>query len=710
MIAEIRDGRLVTVRGDKENALYQGYTCLKGRSMPDHINGPRRLLHSLRRSPDGFEQIAVGTAMDEIAARLSEILDEHGPRSIATYYGTQLQNVPAGALMRAFSAAIGSDMKFGASSLDKPGRSIAWAILGKWQAPPQGFSAPNVIMMLGINPMVNGLGGIPAGHPARWLGERLGSGMELIVVDPRRSDIAKRATLFLQPRPGHDIPILAAMLNVILSEGLHDEAFTAENVRNLEALRGVVRAFDPREVAARSGLDPADLERAARVFARAGRGYVVAGTGPHMAGQGTLLEYLALCLDTVCGHWMRAGEVVPSLGVFSAPRTPRAQASDPKGAYGFGARSRVRGLGMSAAGMPSATLAEEMLIEGPDRVRALISCGGNPLAAFPDHQQTVRAFEGLDLLVQVDPFMSQTAELADYVIAPKMTPEMIGITVKIESSSAIYATGYGYAADYAHYSEPVVDPPAGSEVIEDWELFYGLAQRMHRDLRITNQAGESAPLDMSHPPEPDELVALVYAGSRVPLEEIKAHPGGAFFPADPPVVVAEKQEGWSGHLNVGSEELLADLKAHARAGADAGDGGDAYPFRLLCRRLPHVVNSSYNSRVAGGHPGTNPAFLNSADLTALGLVKGQEIEIESAYGKIVALVDADDGLRDGSASMGFGFGGARDDDHRDIHTVGSSIARLLSTRDYFDPYSGQPRMSAIPVRIRAATRPLGISP
>ncbi len=356
-------------------------------------------------------------------------------------------------------------------------------------------------MMVGINPLVNGLGGIPAGHPAHWLGERLAAGAELIVVDPRRSDIAKRATLFLQPRPGHDIPILAAMLNVILSEGLHDEEFTAHDVRGLEALRAAVRAFDPREVAARAGLDPADVERAARVFARAGRGYVVSGTGPHMAGQGTLLEYLALCLDTVCGHWMRAGEVVPNPGVFAAPRAPRAQASDPKAAYGFGARSRVRGLGMSAAGMPSATLAEEMLIEGPGRVRALISCGGNPLAAFPDHEQTFRALERLDLLVQVDPFMSQTAELADYVIAPKMTPEMIGITVKIESSSDIYATGYGYAADYAHYSEPVVDPPADSDVIEDWELFYGLAQRMHLDLHVADQSGRVGPA--GHEPSAD---------------------------------------------------------------------------------------------------------------------------------------------------------------------------------------------------------------
>ena len=702
MIAEVRGGRLATVRGNKDNELFQGYTCVKGRALPAFINGPGRLLRSQRRSPAGFEPIPVAAAMDEIAARLSEILDKYGPRSIATYYGTQLQNVPAGALMRAFSAAIGSDMKFGASSLDKPGRSIAWAMQGKWQAPPMGFSAPGAVLMLGIKPLVNGLGGIPAGHPGHWLGERLRAGMELIVVDPRRSDIAKRATLFLQPRPGHDIPILAAMLNVILTERLHDERFTTENVANLGALRSAVSAFDPREVAARSGLDPVDLERAARVFARAGRGYAVAGTGPHMAGQGTLLEYLALCLDTVCGHWMRAGEVVPAVGVFGPSTVPRAQADDPKAAYGFGARSRVRGLGLSAAGMPSATLAEEILIDGPGRVRALISCGGNPLAAFPDHGQTVRALERLDLLVQVDPFMSQTAELADYVIAPKMTPEMIGITIKIESSPRQYATGYGYPADYAQYSDAIVEPPPDSEVIEDWELFYGLAQRMRLDLTVTNQAGQLVPLDMTEPPPPDELVDLLMAGSRVPLDQIKASPGGGYFPADPPVVVAEKQDGWSGRLDVGNTELLADLAVHASTDDDWR--GDPYPFRLLCRRMAHVVNSSYNARVAGGHPGPNPAFMNSADLTALGLVKGAEIEIESAHGTIMALADVDDGLRVGSVSMSFGFGGARDADHRDIRSVGSSVARLLSTRDYFDPYSGQPRMSSVPIRIRAATR------
>jgi hypothetical protein len=575
MIAEIQDGRLVSVRGDKDNPLFRGYVCVKGRTMPEFLYDPRRLLQSLRRTPKGFEPVPIDVAMDEVAQRLQTLVAEHGPRSVATYYGTQMQNVPAGPVMRAFAQAIGTSMNFGASTVDKPGRPIAWAVLGKWQAPPQGFADPDVVMMLGINPFVNGLGGLPAGHPGMWLADRLRAGMELIVIDPRRSDIAKRASIFLQPRPGYDIPILAAMLNVILSEGLHDAAFTDEHVRNLDGLRRAVAAFPPGEVTERAGLGPGEIEQTARVFARAGRGYAVAGTGPHFAGHGTLLEYLALCLDTVCGHWMREGELVPNVGVLAAPRTPRAQAADPRDAYGFGERSRIRGLGMSAAGMPSATLAEEILLDGPGRVRALLSCGGNPVAALPDQVQTVEALERLDLLVQIDPWISQTARYADFVIAPTMTPEMIGTTLKIETSSGGYATGYGFPSDYAQYCDAVVDPPAGSEVIEDWRFFYGVAQRMGLELTVTTQGGERVPLDMVDPPESADLVDLLSRGSHVPLDEIKKHQSGAFFPTDPPVRVRPKEPGWTGRLDVGPR-AVADRSGRPRRGG-AGDRRRAVP-------------------------------------------------------------------------------------------------------------------------------------
>jgi anaerobic selenocysteine-containing dehydrogenase len=696
LIVEIRDGKLTRVRGDKANPLYTGYTCLKGRAMPTFINDPNRLLRSRVRTALGWRDIPVEQAMDEIASRLSAIIAEHGPRSVATYYGTQLQNVPANPIMRAFMAALGSPMFFGASTLDKPGRPIAWTMLGRWMAPHVGFDRPRVALLLGINPLVNGLGGLPAGHPATWLTERLADGMELIVIDPRRTDTAKRATLFLQPRPGHDVEILAAMLRVVLTERRYDVEFVNENVRNLASLKEAVAPFTPARVAAEAGLEEGDIVKAARIFAGAGRGYATAGTGPHMAGSGTLLEYLALCLDTVCGHWQQAGETVRTAGVLAAPRTAVAQAMDPKPAYGFGERSRVRGLGMTAAGMPSATLAEEILLEGPGRVRALISCGGNPVAAMPDERQTVEALQSLDLLVQVDPWMAATAKLADFVIAPKMSPEMIGTTLKIETSSSGYATGYAFADDYAQYSAPVVDPPAGSEVIEDWELFYGLAQRLGLQLRLTGQDGTKFDLDMRERPDAEALVELLSTGSRVPLSEVKSQPGGAFFPATPPVVVQPKEPGWSGRLDVGNPDMLIELANRARREQVRPAG---FPFRLLCRRLPHAVNSSYNARAAAGHESGNAAFVHPDDLAELALAPGDLVEIESAHAAVTAVVDGDPALRRGTVSMSFGFGSPQGEDHL-VRKLGASAARLLSTCEDPDPFSGQPTMSSVPVAIR----------
>jgi anaerobic selenocysteine-containing dehydrogenase len=548
-------------------------------------------------------------------------------------------------------------------------------------------------MLVGINPFVNGLGGLPLGHPGRWLGESLTSGMDLIVIDPRRSDIAKRATIFLQPRPGHDIPILASMLRVILAEGLHDRAFVASDVRNVDALRRVVSAFDPTEVGAAAGLEARDLILAARTFAAAGRGFVVAGTGPHMAGHGTLLEYLALCLDTVCGHWLREGEIVRNAAVLGALSGPKAQAAERSASHGFGERARVRNLGMTVAGMPSATLAEEILLEGDGQVRALISCGGNPLMAFPDERQTADALRRLDLLVQVDPWMSQTASFADYVIAPKMTLEMIGTTAKAESSTQSYATGYGFQDAYAQLSEAVVQPPPGSDVIEDWELFYGLAQRMRLQLNIAPVEGPAIALDMSRPPEPAELVATLYTGSRVPLDEVAKHPHGGFFPSGRPLVVGPKDPGWTSRLDVGNPEMLTDL---ARAAEPSPDDDATYPFRLLNRRMMHVVNSSYNERALTGHRSYNPAYLHPDDLAALGLRPGDAAFIRSAHSEVGVIVEADGGLRPGTVSISFGFGHASGGSVQDF---GSNVARLLSTLDLPDPYSGQPRMSNVPVQI-----------
>ena len=710
MLVDVEDGVPVAVRGDKSNPVYRGYFCVKGQQLVEAWRHPERLLHSQKRGPDGrHAPIASATACDEIAQKLAEIRERHGPRAIALYSGTfSTANPASGAVVTAWMKALGSRMAFNSNTIDQPGKALAQALHGMWMAPFQDFASSRVALLIGVNPLVAMSGGIPQGNPGRFLSDALARGLQLVVIDPRRTETASRATLHLQPRPGEDAAIVASLLRVILEEGLHDAAFCEENARGLETLRAAVAPFTPERVAARADVPAEQLRLAARIFARAGRGVATAGTGPNMSGNGTLFEYLLLCLNTLCGRWLREGERVANPGTVVPPFPAVAQALDPWPAWGFGEKLRVRGFTNTAAGMPTTALADEILLEGDGRVRALVNLGGNPVAAWPDQQKTVAAMKKLDLLVQIDIKMSATAKLAHYVIAPKHTLEMAGITLN-QDYLALYGVGFGYPEAYGQYTPAITHPPAGSDLLEEWEFFYELAKRMELPLAIRQMGlvgpakGEPVPIDMDHKPTSEDLFRILMRDARISFEELQRHPHGAVFP-DPPVTVAPKQPDWTGRLELASPEMmeaLGELAERPRAARDPA----GFPLRLISRRMMNAYNSSARDlpalRARGSH---NPAFVHPDTLLALGLAPGDAVEIASEHAAIRGIVEADPTLRPGLVSMSHAFGDAPAPDgaEGDVRQVGSNTGALTSVERDYDRFSGLPRMSDIPVRLSRA--------
>src|SRR6476619_2503702 len=339
VVVEVDDrGRAVSMTGDRENPLYEGYTCVKGRATPQMLNDPDRLLHSVKRMPYGsFERIEVERAMDEIAAVLRRLIDDHGPRSVAGYVGTpelSTNFLLSGPAAMGFCAAIGTPMRFDTMSIDQPGKVVAKGLHGMWLAPATGRKDPEAFLLVGQNPIASH-SGFPMGNPSGWLTKQLARGMKLIVIDPRRTDVARRATLHIQPRPGNDPAILASLIHVILEERLYDGEFVNENVSGLEELRVAVAPYAPAEVGRVADVDPDDLVRAARIYAGARRANAACGTGPSMNGYSTLAEYLRMNLMALCGHWQREGDPVGNAGTVGPTRYAKAQAMAPFPAYGF---------------------------------------------------------------------------------------------------------------------------------------------------------------------------------------------------------------------------------------------------------------------------------------------------------------------------------------------------------------------------------------
>lgn len=699
----VEEGKAVKIIGDKQNPTYHGYTCKKGRQLPQQHYHPDRLLHTQKRREDGsYQPIDVANAMDEIAVQLSAILQQHGPRAVAMYSGTFTHHYPTGAAFgMAFMQAIDSPMLFSPSTIDQPGKPMAVAFHGRWNAGPTSFDSADIWMLVGTNPLVSMWGGIPQFNPAKRLHDARKRGLNLIVIDPRRTDVAEKAEIYLQPKPGEDPAILAGFVKVILDERLFDTNFVDEHVEGLAALKQAVSGFTPAYVEDRAGISGVDMVNAARMFAAGPKGMVSCGTGPNMAPRGTLTEYLVLVLNTLCGRWVKEGERIPNPFVFLPEGENKAQAEKrPDQAYGFGEKMRVRGLAASAAGLPTSAIADEILLDGEGQVRALLVVGGNPMAAWPDQLRTYDAMKKLELSVTLDIKMSATAKLSSFVIAPKLSLESPSISMPNESLTS-YGVSPGYPEPYGHYAPVVVDPPEDAHVIEEWQFFYGLAQRMGLQLNING-----LDVDMANEPTSDDVLEMLTNGSRVPLAEVKKYPHGHIF-SDPSIVAKPRDEDWEHRLDVGATELMQELtevlnEEFYEHGGYAGE--PRFSHRLISRRMQNVYNSSGRDLegLVKGNTSYNPAFMNPSDLEALDLKAGDLVEISSGRAMILGIVEPAPDVREGAISMAHAWGDAPEFDSS-VRFIGSNTGRLTDNAGRIDPRCGMPVMSAIPVNVKKAS-------
>ena len=698
------------ITGNRASPTYDGFCCTRGQAMVDLFRHPDRLLQSQKRiAEDTYVPISSDQITDEVAERVRAIVAEHGPSSVAVYFGTATAGyILAAGFASGWLLGLGSRQIYSSMTIDQPGKLVAASMLGGWEAGPHGFTGSDVWMIVGSNPAVTIGGTLPAPNSPRRLKDAVDKGLKLIVIDPRKTETARRAAIHLQPLPGHDAAIIGAMAKIIISRNLHDSAFLAENAEGLEKLYALVEQIDEAQVAKGAAIALDDLVAAAVMFASAHRGIATGSTGANMSGRATLTEYLIQSLNVLCGRYLRAGETLDNPGVLLPEAAPRAQPRAPVPPVDPTMPMSVRGLMASAAGLPTAALADEIL---NGNIKALFSVGGSPVVAFPDQDKTISALNALDLFVQIDVRMTPSARLADYILAPKITMETASCSYGIESLE-LYVGSWGMPEPFGIYAPALCDTPEGSDLLEEWEFFWGLGKKL--DVPITLHRSESftgprrqrrAPgkIPMDRRPSTDEMLDVLTAESRIPLDELRKHRNGAVFPAD--VVVEPRSPDCSARFQLADQHMMDELEEllASIAGAEQGPPMGSHDFLLISRRAAHLNNSSGQDaprliRKGGSY---NPAYLNPADLTDLKIESGDDIEIQSDHGSIMGVATVDETLRRGVVSMTHAYG-KLPKDNADHRVVGSNTGRLVSVEDGYDRLSGIPRMSGIPVTVRAA--------
>jgi len=425
-LMHVEDGVLVKVEGDPNSPLNKGRLCPIGAVTRDLVYHPDRLHHPLRRKgPRGsgqWERVSWDAALDEIAQRLNAIRKEFGPWSIALGTGTGRHHIR---WVSRFGHAMGTPnwCEPGFAQCFHPRVNTCIQTMGDLPVCDFTGDVPaKVILYWGHNPVHSG----PDGETRFNVRDSLAANPKIIVVDPRKTELAEKADLWLRVRPGADDALALAMLNVIIAENLYDQAFVARWTHGFDALAERVKTMTPEWAEPLTWVSADLIRAAARLYAQ---------TRPGILEWGCAIEHTPNCIQTVRALSMLpvltgdidvpGGMVFGMHGIGRFPSlienlTPEASAKR------LGA-DRFKMLGGEGAALPAAhipTLLEAMRTGKPYPIKAFLVFGNNTLTTYANSSQVLESLNKVDFMVNADLFMTPTAELADIVLPAASWPEL----------------------------------------------------------------------------------------------------------------------------------------------------------------------------------------------------------------------------------------------------------------------------------------------
>ena len=425
-LLHVREGKLIKIEGDRASPLNHGHLCPIGSVTVDLVNHPDRLKFPQRRvgarGSGKWERISWDEALDAIAERLLDIRERFGPESIALGTGTGRHHIR---WVSRFGHALGTPnwCEPGFAQCFHPRVNTCMLTFGDFPVCDYTSGTPPACMLFwGHNPIHSG----PDGETRFNVREALDRNPKIIVVDPRRTELAKRADIWLRVRPGADDALALAMLNVIIAERLHDEAFVRAHTHGFDALAAHVSRYTPERAEPVTWVAADQIRAAARLYA---------ATKPSMLEWGCAIEHTPKCIQTVRaismlpaltgnvdvpGGWVFGARAIGRFPSLIENLTPEASAKR----LGAG---RFKLLGGEGADLPAAhipTLLQAMREGKPYPVKAFLVFGNNTLSTYANAKLVYESLMKLDFMVCADLFMTPTAELADIVLPAAAWPEL----------------------------------------------------------------------------------------------------------------------------------------------------------------------------------------------------------------------------------------------------------------------------------------------
>lgn len=424
-------GRAVKVQGDPAHPVTRGFLCGKVAKYLDRVYSPDRLLHPMRRrqgiakaslaqghEAEAFERIGWDEALDEIAARLTQIAAKFGPESVLPYsYAGTIGQLGYGSMDRRFF------YRLGASQLDRTicstaGGAALTSVYGiKLGTPPEDFAHARLILAWGANIHGTNI------HLWPFIEEARRAGARLVVIDPYRTRTAALADEHMAIHPGTDALLALGLMHVILRDGLEDRAYIEEAAHGFDDLRAHALRPEhaPHAVAAVTGIAAPAIERLARAYATQKPAVIRLNYGVQRSENGGTAARAVCMLPLLTGAWKQRGGGLQLSTSGSFPFNQKAlQMPELMLASPLGRPARV--INMSLLGQALTTLGSTVeggppVKEDGPPVKALFVYNSNPAAIAPNQRAVLRGMARPDLFTVVhEQFFTDTADYADILL------------------------------------------------------------------------------------------------------------------------------------------------------------------------------------------------------------------------------------------------------------------------------------------------------
>lgn len=414
VIVHVENGLVCNIEGDRENPNNRGYLCSKGLSSIQLIYHPQRIKYPLKRiGPKGsgkFKRISWSEAYSTISEKLINYKDNFGPESIVLSVGTD-RNYQEWIFR--FGNALGTPNILGPAHVCFYPRIMASIFTFGAFTFCDYENVPNCIIIWGSNKIISNSDGVIG----RRLLNAIDKGSQLIVIDPRKTTLAKKAKYWLQIKPGTDLVLALGMINVIIEKNLYDKKFVKNHTTGLDELKMHVKEYNIDWVAQITRLKPELIRKAALFYANASSACIEIGNGIEENTNSFQCARAINILSGICGNIDKpGGDIIwKSMRIIGRKDFPLTHIlPDDKIKKRLGSNQH-RILGLSGWAHPYFVW-KAILDKTPYLVKCILSFGNNMLLAYANSDLVFKALNDLEFLVVADLFKTPTAEMADIIL------------------------------------------------------------------------------------------------------------------------------------------------------------------------------------------------------------------------------------------------------------------------------------------------------